>query len=354
MRYILVFYLFLLIFFSLSVAAKPKICVVAPFTGKYAPLGHRVDAAVRFQVQRTECGLTVQDFDTKGVTDDATTAISAVSKDNDCLVAIGGVGDHTGAMVANWAGIWEMPLLLLNGQGAVESEWVTRLRPTRDALFKDIGRACAAMKKDKIFVLCPDVPDLHQMCASFQEGAASAGQKTIIPVECPGPDECAKALARLVPGRKGDFLVFTPFPLQQTIRLTAFLGFLEKRELFTVVGGPVLNVMSLLTQRAAELEGLVFGDVFVSSTMPVLDAQYRRLTGHGLSTMEIWAMDSAGLACMAYKNHHASTRDAVRDFLLQVEKFQGVSGTYIKDAAGWHEAVRLFRVHDGAIEPIGP
>jgi hypothetical protein len=261
------------------------------------------------------------------------------------------VGDITGARVAEWAEIWGIPVILLNGAGPVTGEWVIRLRPDMEALFHEIGSLCAGMKKDKVFAICPADPDFQQMCQAFQKGAQAAGQQNIIPVECQDPDTCAKTLAGLVPKGKQAYPVFSPFPLKQTIRLLAFLDFMEKRGRFVVVGGPLLNVASLLLRRAAELDGLLFGDVFAASTMPALDTQYHRVTGHGLSTLEVWAMDSAGLACQAYLQG-ASTRDAIRDSFKQTENFQGIAGTYINTGTGWQNFVRLFMVRDGVIRPF--
>lgn len=349
---------FALISISLPLSAKQKLCVVVPVTGQYAALGKRVVQAVTFQVNRDGCGLGVQAFDTIGTAGGATQALTDVSNDDDCLVVIGGIGDKTGKNVATWASIWGIPVILLSGgEGVIQDEWVTRLRPSRVVLFEDLAGLVVKSGMKAGFMTCSQDTFQDEACTAFARGVQSSGGSVIQRIDCGEPKACAAQLASAMGKKKGHFFIFTPFALSDAIRFHAFLSYMQVSDRLTLVGGPMLDVPALLLRRSAELEGLLFGDVFSSVLNPELDRQYRRVTGHGLSSLEVWAMDSAGFVCQAFMNG-VNTRDAVRSFFEQTKTFQGVAGGYFKlnsndsNTDEWHNFIRLFKVHGENLEPL--
>lgn len=352
MRPVRLFLFFILFFFLIPVQAKEKLCVVVPVSGKYASLGQRVMQAVKLQITRDGCGLDVRSFDTMGTVDGATNALSDASNDDECLAVIGGIGDETGDRVATWAEVWGIPVLLLNGQGQAHGMWIFRLRPSRDNLFRDLAVRVAKSGLNTGFMVCS--PDRFQddACTAFSKGMQAAGGSILKKVVCTEPKLCAKKVAHEVGRRKGPFFVFVPFSLTDTVRFYAFLNYMQVRDRFVLVGGPLLNVPSLLLRRSAELEGLLFGDVFASVMNPELVQQYLRFSGHDLSTLEIWAMDSTRFICQAFLSG-ADTRDAIRLFFEQAKSFQGVVDEYFNPGNGeWHSFIHLFKVHGGTLEPL--
>jgi len=337
---------------TIPLTARQKICVVAPLSGKYSAIGKRVVQAVKFQVNRDGCGLDIQAFDTMGTQDGATHALSGVSNDDNCLAVIGGVGDKTGGRVATWASIWELPVLLLSGGSIQQDEWITRLRPSRTAMFEDIAVLVVKSGLNTGFTVCSQDEFQNEACAAFARGMQNAGGSVIKRIDCTEPKECASKLASEVGGKKGPFFVFVPFPLTDAIRFYAYLNYMQVKDRFFLVGGPLLDVPALLIRRAAELDGFMFGDVFSSVLNPELAQQYRRFSSHSISTLEIWSMDSAGFVCQAYMSG-ANTRESMRSVFEQTKSFQGVAGGYFNtNGDEWHGPVRLFKVHGDSLDAV--
>ena len=354
-RILPLFTLFVSAYIPSALQAKPKICVVVPLSGQYSALGQRVMRAVKFQAQRDRaCDLDVQGFDTKGLGDNATIALSNATNDPDCLVIIGGIGDQTGSNMATWSEASGIPCLLLNGKGPLQKPvWTMRLRPTREALFTDLGTQVAGMGLLSGFVACGADNFQDEACTSFAKGVTSAGGNVIGRLDCTDPKSCAAKLAATI-GKKSHvhYFVFAPFKLYKMVRFYAYLSYMQIKSRVVVVGGPMLDVPALLLSRAADLEGLIFGDVFSAVLNPELVAQYRRFTGHDLSTLEVWAMDSTEFVCQAY-TQGAQTKAAIRSYMEQTSAFQGMGGEYLNpDHTQWRSTIRLFKVTHDTIQPM--
>lgn len=349
-------------------AETPVVGCVLPLTGPFAPYGNKALEAVILAAgifdpsKRHSLRLAVRD--SGGDPDQTRRAVEDLA-DNERVVAILGPLESKVAMeAAHRAQRLRVPIITLTQREGVtrEGDYVFRhfLTP-RMQMEALVEYAVNRLGVRRFAILYPDNSYGREMMFRFWYAVASAGG-SIGGIESykEGEADFSNHIRKLVKLEEGGTVPHIDFDVlflpDSALRARLVAPYLEFYDIVGVrlFGMSEWNVPELLEGEAEYLEGAVFADVFSRDSynprvMDFLDGFYGAF-GRMADSFDALVFDATALIVEALEEQGIRTRKGLRDWLLSLDGYRGVTGDISFDPNG--DAVKklaILTVQNGKI-----
>jgi ABC-type branched-subunit amino acid transport system substrate-binding protein len=339
------------------VGPMPRIAVMLPLTGQYAPYGQRSLNGIKLAFGPHADRLVVRD--TQGEAAVARAAVDELIADPSIAAVIGPLRSKVAEAVAPRAERGALPMVVLSQQEGIAGRWVVQPAMTAERQAAELAEyAINGEGLRKFGILYPNDQYGIALSSAFRQQVDQRGGQVVGSVTYdPKQKEFSVELLSADKWIKDDGLqaVFIPDFAPTALPLAVQLR--QAHPSVVLLGSNGWNDPAALGPAAADIDGAVFVDGFFASsqrraTQDFVDA-YRTAYGGTPEILEAQAYDAAKLVMAAIQSG-ARSRPQISAALQTPRRFEGAAGTVAVGPNGIQRQLFLLRVASGTISEVVP